>query len=66
LDATIRSLDGQPPGGARNEDADTPPYANPAPIHTLERRVVKDVLRANGGNKQKTAKTLGLSRKGLI
>ena len=38
----------------------------PAAVEALERRMIEDTLRKSGGNKQKAAQTLGLSRQGLI
>ncbi len=38
----------------------------PAAIEVLERRLIEEALRASGGNKQKAAQGLGLSRQGLI
>jgi Nif-specific regulatory protein len=38
----------------------------PDAIEQLERRLIEEALRNSGGNKQKTAQTLGLSRQGLI
>jgi two-component system, NtrC family, response regulator AtoC len=35
-------------------------------VEALERRMIEDTLRKSGGNKQKAAQTLGLSRQGLI
>jgi len=38
----------------------------PDAIEALERRMIENALRQSGGNKQKAAQTLGLSRQGLI
>jgi Nif-specific regulatory protein len=38
----------------------------PAAVEALERRMIEETLRQSGGNKQKAAQTLGLSRQGLI
>jgi DNA-binding NtrC family response regulator len=38
----------------------------PVAVESLERRMIEDALRESGGNKQKAAQTLGLSRQGLI
>jgi DNA-binding NtrC family response regulator len=37
-----------------------------ANVEALERRMIEDALRKSGGNKQKAAQALGLSRQGLI
>ena len=56
----------------------TPSLAEPAPesepasrslasaVHDLERRLIEEALREHGGNKQKTAEALGLSRPGFF
>jgi Nif-specific regulatory protein len=38
----------------------------PLAMESLERRMIEDALRESGGNKQKAAQALGLSRQGLI
>jgi len=38
----------------------------PDAVEALERRMIADALRDSGGNKQKAAHALGLSRQGLI
>jgi DNA-binding NtrC family response regulator len=38
----------------------------PDAVEQLERRLIEDALRNSGGNKQKAAQVLGLSRQGLI
>ena len=38
----------------------------PAAVEALERRMIEEALRESGGNKQKAAQALGLSRQGLI
>jgi len=38
----------------------------PDAVERLERRLIEEALRNSGGNKQKAAQTLGLSRQGLI
>jgi Nif-specific regulatory protein len=38
----------------------------PAAVEALERQMIEDALRKSGGNKQKAAQALGLSRQGLI
>ena len=38
----------------------------PDAVEQLERRLIEEALRNSGGNKQKAAQTLGLSRQGLI
>jgi two-component system NtrC family response regulator len=35
-------------------------------MESLERRMIEEALRESGGNKQKAAQALGLSRQGLI
>jgi DNA-binding NtrC family response regulator len=38
----------------------------PDAVEQLERRLIEEALRNSGGNKQKAAQVLGLSRQGLI
>ena len=38
----------------------------PDAVEALERRMIAEALRESGGNKQKAAQALGLSRQGLI
>jgi two-component system, NtrC family, response regulator AtoC len=38
----------------------------PTAVEALERRMIQAALRVSGGNKQKAAQVLGLSRQGLI
>ena len=38
----------------------------PDAVEALERRMIAEALRQSGGNKQKAAQALGLSRQGLI
>jgi len=38
----------------------------PDAVEQLERRLIEEALRDSGGNKQKAAQVLGLSRQGLI
>jgi two-component system response regulator AtoC len=38
----------------------------PDAIERLERRLIEEALQNSGGNKQKAAQALGLSRQGLI
>ena len=38
----------------------------PDAVEALERRMIAEALRDSGGNKQKAAQALGLSRQGLI
>jgi two-component system NtrC family response regulator len=38
----------------------------PLAMESLERRMIEEALRESGGNKQKAAQALGLSRQGLI
>jgi DNA-binding NtrC family response regulator len=35
-------------------------------VENLEREMIANILRSNGNNQQKAARTLGLSRQGLI
>jgi DNA-binding NtrC family response regulator len=69
LDGSIRS------SGASIQSFQT--QAEPAPkpstspslpdaVEQLERRLIEEALRNSGGNKQKAAQVLGLSRQGLI
>lgn len=43
-----------------------PPKSLPDAVEALERRMIAEALRESGGNKQKAAHALGLSRQGLI
>ena len=69
LDASIRNPDAamqktptQEKPAARLSSSRSLPVA----VESLERRMIEDALRESGGNKQKAAQTLGLSRQGLI
>jgi Nif-specific regulatory protein len=63
LDASImRSPKGDSPAVQEPQS----PCSLPTAVEALERRMIEDALRASGGNKQKAAQTLGLSRQGLI
>jgi DNA-binding NtrC family response regulator len=42
------------------------PRSLPDAVEQLERRLIEEALRNSGGNKQKAAQVLGLSRQGLI
>jgi len=69
LDASIRN----PAAPSRNLITNEKPAPEsptsqslPAAVEALERRMIEDALRKSGGNKQKAAQALGLSRQGLI
>jgi Nif-specific regulatory protein len=69
LDGSIRNLTAsiqsvQP----REEPAPKAPMSGSLPdaVEQLERRLIEEALRNSGGNKQKAAQVLGLSRQGLI
>jgi len=69
LDPTIRNLDS--PAPAVQEAREPAPVRLPTPtlpeaIDSLERRMIEQALLKTGGNKQKAAQALGLSRQGLI
>jgi len=69
LDPTIRNLDSPAPAGRESkEPAPVPPHTPTLPeaIDSLERRMIEQALLKSGGNKQKAAQALGLSRQGLI
>jgi len=54
---------------AMKSAAETPPRSLkslPDAVEALERRMIAEALRDSGGNKQKAAQALGLSRQGLI
>ena len=63
LDVLIRSL-------RKNNQADPEEVVStrslPVAVEQLERRLIEEALRECGGNKQKAAQLLGLSRQGLI
>jgi DNA-binding NtrC family response regulator len=44
----------------------TTPTTLPEAVDQLERNMIQEALRKTGGNKQKAAQALGLSRQGLI
>ena len=69
LDGSIRNLSAsiqsfQP----KEEPAPKSPTSRSLPdaVEQLERRLIEEALRNSGGNKQKAAQVLGLSRQGLI
>ena len=69
LDGSIRNLSAsiqsfQP----KEEPAPKSPTSRSLPdaVEQLERRLIEEALRESGGNKQKAAQVLGLSRQGLI
>ena len=69
LDPTIRNLESPAPARQESkEPASVPPSTPTLPeaIDSLERGMIEDALRKSGGNKQKAALALGLSRQGLI
>src|SRR5215510_1401447 len=53
---------------SKEEPAPESPMSRSLPdaVEQLERRLIEETLRNSGGNKQKAAQTLGLSRQGLI
>jgi len=63
LDVLIRSL-------RKNNQADPEAVVStrslPVAVEQLEHRLIEEALRECGGNKQKAAQVLGLSRQGLI
>ena len=69
LDASIRN----PAAPSRNLITNEKPAPEsptsqslPAAVEALERRMIEEAVRKSGGNKQKAAQALGLSRQGLI
>jgi len=63
LDASImRSPKSDSPAAQEPES----PRSLPTAVEALERRMIEQALRESGGNKQKAAQALGLSRQGLI
>jgi DNA-binding NtrC family response regulator len=60
------------PSALKTPQAETAPEASrslkslPDAVEALERRMIAEALRESGGNKQKAAQALGLSRQGLI
>jgi DNA-binding NtrC family response regulator len=67
LDPTIRNLDSPAPARQESKEPEPPPTPTlPEAIDSLEHRMIEDALRKSGGNKQKAAQALGLSRQGLI
>jgi Nif-specific regulatory protein len=70
LDPSIRNLDAGPSVGqeVRLATPSTPPRPTTLPeaVDQLERGMIEEALRKTGGNKQKAAQMLGLSRQGLI
>jgi DNA-binding NtrC family response regulator len=53
---------------SKEETAPQSPTSRSLPdaVEQLERRLIEEALRNSGGNKQKAAQVLGLSRQGLI
>src|SRR4029077_4304875 len=69
LDPSIRNP-GAPIQNVQPKEEPTPksPASRSLPdaVEQLERRLIEEALRNSGGNKQKAAQVLGLSRQGLI
>ena len=75
LDSSIRNpenFDVPTAGAPAAQHSNAPVAARSAPqtlgeaVEALERRMIEEALRNSGGNKQKAAQALGLSRQGLI
>jgi DNA-binding NtrC family response regulator len=69
LDASIRNPDAamqKPPTQEKPAPRLSSSRSLPVAVESLERRMIEDALRESGGNKQKAAQALGLSRQGLI
>jgi len=69
LDPSILNLDTPTPVAQEIRQSALPahlPPTLPQAIDVLERNMIEAALRKTGGNKQKAAQTLGLSRQGLI
>lgn len=68
LDGSIRNLSASIPSFHKDEPAPKSPATRSLPdaVEQLERRLIEEALRNSGGNKQKAAQVLGLSRQGLI
>ncbi|MGH7926467.1 MAG: sigma-54 interaction domain-containing protein, partial [Candidatus Binatia bacterium] len=72
LDPSVREPDIPPSAASTPQDVKQSAPAPSAPqtlgeaVEQLERRMIEDALRKSGGNKQKAAQALGLSRQGLI
>jgi Nif-specific regulatory protein len=69
LDASIRNLDAPVQKSLTHEERPPESLVSrslPAAVEALERRMIENALRESGGNKQKAAHALGLSRQGLI
>lgn len=68
LDSSIRNRSGIQSFLPKEEPPPKSPTSRSLPdaVEQLERRLIEEALRDSGGNKQKAAQTLGLSRQGLI
>jgi Nif-specific regulatory protein len=67
LDASIRNLDARIKDFRTYEETAAQSFRSlPVAVEALERRMIEEALRESGGNKQKAAQVLGLSRQGLI
>ena len=69
LDPSIRSPESSAPVAQQTIEPVTAPstvQSLSATVEAVERRMIEDALRKSGGNKQKAAQALGLSRQGLI
>jgi Nif-specific regulatory protein len=67
LDASIRNLDARIKDFRTYEETAAQSFRSlPVAVEALERRMIEEALRESGGNKQKAAQLLGLSRQGLI
>jgi Nif-specific regulatory protein len=62
---TVKSATGTP-AGEKTVETLRSLKSLPATVEALERRMIAEALRESGGNKQKAAQALGLSRQGLI
>ena len=68
LDGSVRNRSGIQSFQPKEEPAPKSPTSRSLPdaVEQLERRLIEEALRNSGGNKQKAAQVLGLSRQGLI
>ena len=78
IDRSIRTPEKTPKGSTAASAVTTPGMEKvpevpprslrslPDAVEALERRMIAEALRDSGGNKQKSAQALGLSRQGLI
>jgi Nif-specific regulatory protein len=70
LDPSIRNLEPHPVPVAQETSRPVMPAHSPSTlpeaVDALERNMIEEALRRTGGNKQRAAQALGLSRQGLI